>query len=290
MPRRQTTQGRVRVVVADGQAIDRAGLASLLATHPLMRVVGEAATAAETVERCRALAPDVLVLTPGLPAVDAAGALHQVRAALPEQRVVVLSERGWSDCVVLNPPEARGLAVPHPATPCADGTDCLELSAAHGAHGTVRRSADPRALYDTVLTVAAGGERFEPRGAAPFGIAPAGRSRALSARESEVGALIVQGRSNKEIAGALGISEPTVKKHVSGLLAKIGVQDRLQAGLYFARRPLLLRRVPARPRGAGRPAHHVPPSSLRREPGADAGREPVRPGPAAPAHVSRRSP
>jgi len=70
-----------------------------------------------------------------------------------------------------------------------------------------------------------------------------GGRRTLSKREIEVSELIADGRSNKEIAQALGISEPTVKKHVGHILAKLELQDRLQIGLYIARNPLALRRA-----------------------------------------------
>ena len=72
-------------------------------------------------------------------------------------------------------------------------------------------------------------------------------SHALSSRELDVAELISVGRSNKEIAQALGISEPTVKKHVGHILDKLGLQDRLQVGLYVARNPLVLQ-----PNGARR--------------------------------------
>jgi two-component system nitrate/nitrite response regulator NarL len=72
-----------------------------------------------------------------------------------------------------------------------------------------------------------------------LGTDPANGSRALSTRELDVAGLIADGRSNKEIARALGISEPTVKKHVGHVLEKLGLQDRLQIGIHVVRNPLL---------------------------------------------------
>src|SRR4029077_20049885 len=119
---------------------------------------------------------------------------------------------------------------------CAVGMDCLQLAVTQGAHATVRRSADPEDLFRAIRAVAAGSAWYDPTtvpGLIHFNDAGGGAARAatLSARELEVAALIGEGMSNKEISPALVISEPTVKKHVGSLLQKLGIADRLQAGL-----------------------------------------------------------
>jgi DNA-binding NarL/FixJ family response regulator len=233
-------------VVADGHAIDRRGLVSLLREQPEFEVVGEAANAAEAIERCASLRPAVLLLTLNLPADSGDSALPVIRAALPGLRVLALSERGVANCLVLNPPGRSRLSAFSDVQRCDAGTDCLQLAMAQGALGTLRRSAEPAALFDAVRAVSAGRASYEPRTASALsgsgGRAETNGHFGLSSRELDVAALLGDGRSNKEISAALTISEPTVKKHIGQILRKLSVQDRLQAGLFVARHPLLFPR------------------------------------------------
>jgi two-component system, NarL family, response regulator DevR len=236
----------VRIVVADSQAIDRGGLVGLLEDEPDFEVVGEAATVDEVKRQCSALEPDVLVLSLNLPGQTENAAIPAIRAGLPNLRIVALSERGAENCLVLNPPYRRQTAAELRLV-CAVGMDCLHLAATQGAMATLRRSADPGELFRVIRTVAEGGAWYDPTTAsgmlsntAPNG--PSGRKRSFSERELEVAAMIADGHSNKEIGARLGISEPTVKKHVGHILAKLGLADRLQAGLLIARNPAAFRR------------------------------------------------
>ncbi|HVP15509.1 MAG TPA: response regulator transcription factor, partial [Terriglobales bacterium] len=158
--------------------------------------------------------------------------------SLPGLRVLALSERGVADCLVLNPPVRRRLAGNARLRRCESGSDCLQLAMAHGALGTVRRSAEPAALFRALRAVASGQTSFEPRTACGRGPETDGFPE-LSARELDVAALVGEGRSNKEISVTLSISQATVKKHVSQILRKLSLQDRLQVGLFVARHPLL---------------------------------------------------
>ena len=231
----------VCIVVADGAAIDRAAIASLIRTEQDFLVVGEAGNTQEAIEACRRLQPDVLVLTLTLPSPVGEPALPEVLAALPDLPVVAMSERGWSDCLILNPPSSGHVQSPPPRGGyCGGGHDCLQIAAVQGAAGTVRRSADPKALFATIRAVASGRSAYEPGTLVTLnGVAEANGDGPLSPRLIEVAQLLGEGRSNKEIASLLGISEPTVKKHVTRLLERLGLADRLQAGLYIARHPLL---------------------------------------------------
>jgi DNA-binding NarL/FixJ family response regulator len=236
----------IRIVVADHQAIDRGGVVGLLEKEPDLEVVGESATIEETIQQCRALAPDVLVLSLNLPAQDRDAAIPTIRAQLPQLRILALSERGAENCLVLNPPSRQWLKGV-PLGTCPVGIDCLQLAATQGAMATLRRSADPEDLYRAVRAVALGQAWYDPTTAAGM-LSVSGRPNGtagrplFSDREIQVAALIAEGQSNKEISTSLVISEPTVKKHVGHILEKLGLADRLQAGLYLARNPLLFRR------------------------------------------------
>ena len=228
----------VRIVVADHQAIDRGGIVRLVESQTDLEVVGEAASIDETIAQCRSLTPDVLLLTLNLPAQDREAAIPAIRAALPALHILALSERGADNCLVLNPPSRRWLTG-SPLGTCPAGIDCLQLAARQGAMATLRRSADPEDLFRAVRTVAQGQAWYDPTTAAGMLANGAPPRRLFTDRELQVAALIAEGQSNKEISTSLDISEPTVKKHVGRILEKLGLADRLQAGLYLARNPLL---------------------------------------------------
>jgi len=236
----------VRIVVADSQAIDRGGIVGLLETQEHFEVVGESSTIDETIQQCRALSPDVLVVSLNLPGQDREAAIPLIRAQLPGLRILALSERGADNCLVLNPPSRKWLTGV-PLGTCPVGIDCLQLAATQGAMATLRRSADPEDLFRAIRAVAQGHAWYDPTTAAGMLSSigrdgPPGGRPLFSDRELQVAALISEGRSNKEISSGLDISEPTVKKHVGHILEKLGLSDRLQAGLFLARNPLLFKR------------------------------------------------
>jgi DNA-binding NarL/FixJ family response regulator len=241
----------IRVVVGDPHAIDRGGLVWLIDRERGFSVVGEAANVDEVLQQCKALKPDVLVVSVNLPEQREEALIPALLRKLPDLRIVALSDRGALNCVVLNPPGRRrdtAKAVPH----CPVGTDCLALAAAQGARATVRRDADPEDLLRAIRAAAAGQSWYDRQTTSNFAANGSGSpaesehvERGLSERELDVAALLAEGLSNKEISTALAISEPTVKKHVGHILEKLGLQDRLQAGLHIARNPLIVARRPA---------------------------------------------
>jgi len=252
----RSAEALIRIVVADHHAIDRGGLVGLIENEPDLIVVGEAATLDDVVVQCRALRPDVLVFTMNLPGQDTEAAIPRLRREVQGLRILVMSDRGTHNCMVLNPPTRRR-RTEHPIQYCDSGTDCLALAAAQGARATLRRNADPEDLFRAIRAVAAGQSWYDPQtteGILPvgeIGVPPGqGTGESLSERELDVAALLAEGLSNKEISTALEISEPTVKKHVGHILDKLGLQDRLQAGLHIARNPLIIRR-PNGPAGDG---------------------------------------
>jgi DNA-binding NarL/FixJ family response regulator len=238
---------KIRILIADDKPIDRRGLTALLQSVPDFEVIAESSQAEDAARRCRALSPSVVILALGLPAPEGRTALSVIRSQSPETPVLALAERGEGHCMVLNPPRAGQIPLRENGVDCTYGTDCLQLAVHEGATGTIRRSADPDELFRAVRTVASGKAWYESGTAASIMRHALARGEneeqpPLSQREMEVAALIADGRSNKEISQALTISEPTVKKHVGHVLAKLKLQDRLQIGLYIARNPLALRR------------------------------------------------
>jgi DNA-binding NarL/FixJ family response regulator len=248
---------RIRLVIADGDAIDRAGLVALMEREPDLQVLDATSTVDETISACGRSRPDVLLLTLTLPGGSGDGALPRILDRHPDLRIVALSEHSRDHCLVLNPPvpalgnsAAAGPRLGHGPHLCSRGTTCLRVAAEHGARATVRRNSEFATLLEAVRRVHAG-EVCHAEDALDDSHPP-GAFQPLSERERMVAAHIARGLSNKEIASALDISEATVKKHVGRVLAKLGLQDRLQVGLFLARNPLIL--TPRRDNGPRRPA------------------------------------
>lgn len=223
----------IRVVVADNSPLDRAALAMLVASWPEYRVVAETSTTDETSDACRQLAPDVVLMSPTLPTTTAHPVL-QLRKDAPQQRILVLADRPRTACASMLAIERAQTAGRLDSTVRSTVSDCLHLAADCGAEGTLRRDAGPEKLREMLLRVARGEQVRETDALIP---AKRNDHRALSPRETEVTTLLAEGRSNKEIAQYLDVSEPTVKKHIGHVLRKLGLQDRLQVALYVSRHP-----------------------------------------------------
>jgi DNA-binding NarL/FixJ family response regulator len=201
----------IRVMVADDQAMVRAGIAAVLAAEPDVEVVGQSADGAAAVAQAVALRPDVAVLDIRMPGVDGLTATARITAEVPETRVVVLTTFGLDEYVF------------------------AALRA--GAAGFVLKDADPERVVDAVRVVAGGDALLDPgvtrrlidRFAVGPGPGDADRLASLTPRETDVLRQVARGLSNMEAAAALGISPATVKDHVAVILGKLGVRDRVQA-------------------------------------------------------------
>ena len=209
----------IRVLVVDDHPVVRQGLRTFLDVQPDITVVGEAADGATCLTAAEELRPDVVLLDLRMPETDGLAALNSLR------------ERGNA---------ARVLVI----TSFADPAAVLPAMRA-GASGYVYKDVDPPALAAAVRAVHAGHILLNPDVAALLAAGDAAavgngdRAARLTAREREVLAEIGRGRSNREIARTLTVSEKTVKTHVSAVLAKLGVPDRTQAALYAVRSGLL---------------------------------------------------
>ncbi len=202
----------ISVLIADDHPVVRQGLEVLLGVQDNLLVVGSAADGAEAVRLTAELRPDVLLLDLKLPVLDGIAVLRELRSAMLPTRTLVLTS----------------------ATDLALATLAMQA----GAAGLVYKDIDPDALVRAVRSVHDGHTLLAPQAAELLvrpGRAADGGLRSLTGREREVLALIADGRSNREIARLLQLSEKTVKTHVSSVLAKLGVADRTQAALLAVR-------------------------------------------------------
>jgi len=206
--------GKIRVLIADDHPVVRQGLRAFLELQPDIAVAGEAGDGEQAARLAAELDPDVVLLDLVMPGTDGVTALELMAEAGVAAKVLVVTSFGETRAVV---PAIRA-----------------------GARGYVSKEVEPSALAAAIRAVAAGHVLLGPEIAAELlRPAPADPGSAadpqLTAREREVLELIARGRSNREIARALTVSEKTVKTHVSNVLMKLGVADRTQAALWAVR-------------------------------------------------------
>jgi len=207
----------IRVMLVDDQALVRGGFRSILDGQEDIEVVGEAADGAEAVDAALTLLPDVILMDIRMPRLDGIEATRRLLAGgRSRARVLMLTT--------------------------FDEDEYVYQALRAGASGFLLKSAPPRELAGAVRTVAAGDALLAPeitrrmieeyvRRPRPGSQRPTGLD-ALTPRELEVLGLIARGRSNAEIGLDLFLSEPTVKTHVTRILAKLGLRDRVQAVVF----------------------------------------------------------
>jgi DNA-binding NarL/FixJ family response regulator len=202
----------VRVVIAEDQALVRAGLVTMVSTDPGLDVVAEAADGEQAVAQVVRWRPDVALVDVRMPLLDGIDATRRIAAAAPGTRVLVLTTFGDDEFV-------------------------LEALRA-GAHGFLLKDARPEELLAAVHAVASGESRLDPSVTSavveslrrsPRRALGADRLDRLTDRERPVLCLLARGLSNAEIAAELVVAPGTVKTHVASLLAKLEVRDRVQA-------------------------------------------------------------
>jgi DNA-binding NarL/FixJ family response regulator len=206
----------IRVVLVDDQALLRTGFRMILDAEPDIEVVGEAPDGAAGVEVVAHEQPDIVLMDVRMPVLDGIDATAQIARGSADTRVLILTTYDLDEYVY------AGLRA--------------------GASGFLLKDAPPAELLSAVRTVAAGDavlapsatrrllDRFAPT--LPTGTSPTARADVLdelTGREREVFTLVAAGRSNREIAAELYVSEGTVKVHVSRLLTKLNLRDRVQA-------------------------------------------------------------
>jgi DNA-binding NarL/FixJ family response regulator len=201
----------IRVVVVDDHAVIRAGLEQLLGGTDDIEVVGTAANGAEALEVVRRLRPDVVLMDLQMPEVDGVSATRSI-----------MSENLGVDVLVL--------------TSFSDSERIIAALDA-GAVGYLLKDADPDDVLEGVRAVARGESPLHPKAARELLRARTRRTERppLTPREVEVLRLVRLGLANKQIARRLGISERTVKAHLTSTFQRIGVVDRTQAALWAER-------------------------------------------------------
>jgi DNA-binding NarL/FixJ family response regulator len=198
----------IRVLVADDHAIVRVGLAQLLEACDDVEVVGSVTDGLEAVAAAIGRRPDVVLMDLSMPGVDGIEATRRILSVRPEIRIVMLTFHSSPD-------------------PILDAIDA-------GAVGYLLKDAEPDEILRGVRAAARGESPLDPKAARALLTARTEGSRAaeLSSREREVLVLLGAGMANKQIARRLGISEKTVKSHLTNVYRHIGVSDRTQAAMW----------------------------------------------------------
>jgi DNA-binding NarL/FixJ family response regulator len=207
----------IRVLIVDDHPIVRQGLRTFLTSRPGLEVVGEAADGEAALVEAARLGPDVVLLDLVMPRGGGVDVIRGLRTAGERPRVIVLTSFAGDDQVV--------------------------EAVRAGAAGYLLKDVAPAELEAAIRTVHDGGVLLDPsvvgsvmaevaRGGPPPGV------EELTARERQVLSLLAQGRSNRELATELYVSEKTVKTHVSSILAKLRLPDRTQAALFAVRHGL----------------------------------------------------
>lgn len=203
----------IRVLLADDHTLIRDGLKKILALHPAITVVGDAANGRQAVELAAELAPDVILMDINMPEMNGIEAARRIKVEHPQMAIIALTIHDDAEYV-------------------------SELVSA-GVSGYLLKDVSADALVESITRVYEGDCVFHPTVTRKMmgefrrlAAGEAGERPRLTAREREVLQHVTRGESNREIARMLFISEKTVKNHLSNIFRKIGVEDRTQAVLY----------------------------------------------------------
>ena len=213
--RSASRKGPIRLLIVDDHDILRYGLRALLRKNEQVEVVGEADSVAESLEKARTLGPDVILMDARLPDGSGIDACREILSIDSNVRVLFFSAHSDEQTVL--------------------------MTLLAGAHGHVSKDVDLAVLVDAIRTVAKGGSVIEESVRAevlalldaPTRVSPKLEPLALSRQEDRVMELVVAGKTNKEIAAALSLSEKTVKNYLYNAFQKLGVGRRAQAASLF---------------------------------------------------------
>ena len=196
----------IRLLLVDDHEVVRAGLRALLDGIEGMEIVGEAGSVAEAVREAARCAPQVILMDLRLPDGTGIDACREILSGAPSTRILFLTS--YSD------------------------EQAVMSTVLAGAAGYVLKDIGHRALVEAIRDASAGRPILDPRITDPV-VSRVRGTEALSAQEQRVLALVVEGRTNKEIAAALGLSDKTVKNYLSNVFQKLGISRRAQAAALF---------------------------------------------------------
>lgn len=198
----------IPVLLVDDHTVVRQGLRMVMSLEDDLEVVGEAANGREAVEAVAELSPQVVLMDLLMPVMNGVEAIRTIKAQHPEVEVVALTSV-LEDRMVIDAVEA-------------------------GAAGYLLKETGPDALFEAIRAAARGEVRLDPRAQKRLvrEVRTPTMRESLTGRETDTLRLIAKGMANKQIAAELGVSEVTVKTHVSNVLSKLGLQSRTQAALF----------------------------------------------------------
>lgn len=202
---------RLRLLIAEDHYVTRMGLRAIFGAENDIEIVAEAETGPETVARYRECRPDLAIVDLKLPGLDGVEVVKEIRRDFPDARLVILT--------------------------ASEGSEGVYRALQAGARAYLLKDAKGSELVQALRDVHAGKRVLPPEVA--MRLAERLPQSDLSPRELDVLRLIAGGKSNKRIADALGLSEATVRTHVSNILSKLGVDDRTQAATEALRRGIL---------------------------------------------------
>jgi DNA-binding NarL/FixJ family response regulator len=209
------TDSAIRILLVDDHKVVREGLRLFLETDERLEVVGEAANGREALERVEALMPDVVLMDLLMPVMDGVSAIRELKRRFPEIEVVAVTSV-LEDRLVVDAVQA-------------------------GAMGYLLKDTDADELVEAIYAASRGEVRLHPEAAKRLvkEVRTGEMRESLTPRETEILRYIARGHSNKEIAEAEGLSELTVKTHVSRLLSKLNLASRTQAALFALKEGLV---------------------------------------------------
>lgn len=205
----------IRILLVDDHVVVRQGLKMVISLEDDFEVVGEASNGGEAVAEARRLEPDVVLMDLLMPVMNGVEAIRLIRAELPDVEVVALTSV-LEDRLVVDAVEA-------------------------GAMGYLLKETSPEVLFEAIRAAARGEVRLDPRARKRLlrEVRTPDMRESLTVRETETLRLLARGLANREIAAELGVSEMTVKTHVSSVLSKLDLRSRTQAALFALREGLV---------------------------------------------------